>query len=210
MTLLEILVKELPGKGGWPVGANYIAQDSDCSIYGFEEKPDLEDGHEWLDGTGGGWLLKVGILAESSDKSTSVITREQYEAALAESKKVAWSGEGLPPVGSRVEVKAEDEDWGWTQIDVVYVHNGEIIGIIRHESEYLNDRLEKFSAGYNGAVFRPIRSEEERKRDEAVEALLGAYFNAPPYDEPNEADRSGMSEVYSSIAAGKIPHIKIV
>ncbi|MDU4001395.1 hypothetical protein [Pluralibacter gergoviae] len=209
MTLLEILVKELPGKGGWPSSAAECHRFSDEAVIDFYDA----DGN-WPEDC----AVKYGAIALPCVKprvmgegiKSETVTREQYEAALAESKKVVWSGEGLPPVGSRVEVKAEDEDWGWTQIDVVYVHNGEIIGIIRHESEYLNDRLEKFSAGYNGAVFRPIRSEEERKRDEAVEALLGAYFNAPPYDEPNEADRSGMSEVYSSIAAGKIPHIKIV
>lgn len=209
MTLLEILVKELPGVGGWPRGAAECHRFSDEAVIDFYDA----DGN-WPEDCATKYgsialpCVNPRVMGEGIKSET--VTREQYEAALAESKKVVWSGEGLPPVGSRVEVKAEDEDWGWTQIDVVYVHNGEIIGIIRHESEYLNDRLEKFSAGYNGAVFRPIRSEEERKRDEAVEALLGAYFNAPPYYEPNEADRSGMSEVYSSIAAGKIPHIKIV
>lgn len=60
-------------------------------------------------------------------------------------------------------------------------------------------------------ILSDIKSErEKKKRNETVEALLTTYFNAPPYDEPGEADRDGMYEVYSAIAAGKIPHLKIV
>lgn len=51
---------------------------------------------------------------------------------------------------------------------------------------------------------------EEKKRNETVAALLETYFNTEPRDEPSGADRDAMHEVFSAIAAGKIPHLKIV
>ncbi|WP_053074689.1 hypothetical protein [Pluralibacter gergoviae] len=197
MTLLEILVKELPWKGGWPVGVNYIAQDSDWSIYGFEERPELEDGHEWLDGTSGGWLLKVGILAESSDKSTSVITRKQYEAALDDSKKMAWNGEGLPPVGC--ECEWEDKT-GWFPVKIKYLSEWVIVfsGLTMDGEEV--DIAKNLYA--DDVKFRPIRSEEERKRDESLAGLKKSLGHA--------SDLFDVMRIYSAIAAGKIPHVKIV
>lgn len=112
-----------------------------------------------------------------------------------------WDGEGLPPAGCRVEVKADDFDGNWLVIDVAYVHNGEVIGIVQSENEYLNDRLEKFSAGYNRAEFRPIRSEADKKRDESIKALK---FSFGAFDVNGLADM-----VYQAIASGKIPHIRI-
>ncbi|MEB0949324.1 hypothetical protein [Citrobacter sedlakii] len=112
-----------------------------------------------------------------------------------------WDGEGLPPAGCRVEVKADDFDGNWLVIDVAYVHNGEVIGIVQSENEYLNDRLEKFSAGYNRAEFRPIRSEADKKRDESIKALK---FSFGAFDANGLADM-----VYQAIASGKIPHIRI-
>lgn len=113
--------------------------------------------------------------------------------------KPEWYGDGLPPVGCRVEVRADDFESDWLVIDVAYVHNGEIIGIVRSENEYLNDRLEKFSTGYNRAEFRPIRSEADKKRDEIAKAINSVV------------DASGTlgHMIYDAIAAGKIPHIRI-
>lgn len=197
MTLLEILVKELPGKGGWPVGANYIAQDSDCSIYGFEERPELEDGHEWMDGTDGGFLLKVGTLAESSDKSTSIITRKQYEAALAESNNVAWNGDGLPPVGCDCQYSLSGGSTWWNcKIEYIVGTQGVVMSCDVFEGvQYVS------YSGYPSLVFRPIRSEEERKRDEAIKKLARVMA---------EPDTHNAKIVYHAIAAGDIPHIKIV
>ena len=190
MTLLEILVKELPGKGGWPKGANYLAQDSDWSIYGFEKEPTLEYGHEWLDGTDGGFRLNVGLLPEASDKSTSIINREQYKAALAERKKVAWDGEGLPPVGCECEIKRVAD---WMQVTIQYVSCSFTVFKTLGGTEdcYQTHSLQ----------FRPLRSEEERKRDKAIKQLARVMA---------EPDTHNASIVYQAIAAGKIPHVKIV
>ncbi|KMK18933.1 hypothetical protein ABW09_05980, partial [Pluralibacter gergoviae] len=53
----------------------------------------------------------------------------------------------------------------------------------------------------DNVTFRPIRSEEERKRDEAIKRL--AKIIAEP-------DTHNASIIYKAIAAGEIPHVKIV
>lgn len=128
-------------------------------------------------------------------------------ASRNEPRKPEWNGEGLPPVGCRVEVKADDFEGGWLVIDVVYVHNGEVVGIVQSENEYLNDRLEKFSAGYNRAEFRPVRSEADKKRDESAKGLIEYLDKETDID--NVFSIKDVIGFYDAIAAGKIPHIRI-
>ncbi|KMK10082.1 hypothetical protein ABW09_19075, partial [Pluralibacter gergoviae] len=58
----------------------------------------------------------------------------------------------------------------------------------------------------DNVTFRPIRSEEERKRDEIL-ASIENYLVAAYAD--NSA-KTTEEHLYDAIAAGKIPHIKIV
>lgn len=211
MKLLEILVQELPKRGGWPVDKkfhSFIAQDNDGDLWAFPSTPAMNGKRgDWEIHSGDGCYLFN--LAVADDNKKSIITREQYESALAASKP-EWNGEGLPPVGSRVEVRAEDFEGGWVAIDVVYVHNGEVTGIVQSENEYLNDRLEKFSAGYNRAEFRPIRSEADKKRDDITQSILDVLND---YDFEMVHIRSDQkriaTDIVERIASSMIPHIRI-
>lgn len=191
MKLIDILVRDLPGLGGWPVGVSKIEQSSEGRLFDYRDlgKPCL-------------FGEAVFDLADDWNDDLSV-TRKQYESALA-ARKTEWNGEGLPPVGSRVEVRAEDFEGGWVAIDVVYVHNGEVAGIVQSENEYLNDKLEKFSAGYNRAEFRPIRSEADKKRDEAIESITSLI------EYRNGCHAKALAGwLFEEIAFGKIQHIRI-
>ena len=97
MKLIELLVKELPRRGGWPEGVTHIGQDYDRELrfYGRGEPrtgiilDELSVDHR-----------KIG----ASDKG---VTKSQYEAALAASDGwIEWRG-GKCPVDSDaiVEVK---------------------------------------------------------------------------------------------------------
>lgn len=109
MKLIDILVEELPRRGGWPKRANCITQDGDlrvepASCHTSIAKCD-EDGFWFLDSsrTGG---FEVDTLA--SDYTTAIITREQYEAALAAKNDgwIEWGGGECPvPCGTMVDVK---------------------------------------------------------------------------------------------------------
>lgn len=173
MTLLEILLKELPGKGGWPCSVGSVEQDYDGGIYddssGYRSGFTMSLAEDWLNG---------------------MVIREQYEAALVESKKVAWSGEGIPPVGCGCEIKRVAD---WMPVSIKYISGSYTIfkTIGGTEGCYETHSLQ----------FRPIRSEEERKRDEAIKKLARVMA---------EPDTHNAKIVYQAIAAGDIPHVKIV
>lgn len=208
MKLIDILVRELPGNLGWPDGGASASQDRSGEIYFSKNSSQKYDGDkgQWI---GNCWLEDSEIhLSNADDFAKAIITSAEYEAALAESKVPVWDGEGLPPVGCECEVSSEDFD-DWTVIKVAFTHNGEIIGIIRSDNEYLNDRMEKFSDGYNGARFRPIRTEAERKREDAGLAIYHAINWNAEGELASPLRMEDYRKAYDAIAAGKIPGIRL-
>lgn len=103
MKLIDLLVKELPKRGGWPEGVTHIEQDYDRELM-FYGRGDVRTGVI---------LNELAIDHRKCGEVGEKITREQYEAALAASKAVVgsdgwiqWAG-GECPVDSDaiVEVK---------------------------------------------------------------------------------------------------------
>lgn len=86
MTLLELLVKELPFRGGWPDGVERLEQYPDGALF---DGPNYQSNFKFQ---------------RADDFGDDEVTREQYEAALVASKP-EWDGEGLPPVGVNVSMK---------------------------------------------------------------------------------------------------------
>lgn len=193
MTLLEILVKELPGKGGWPASSIFLAQDRDGKVYGFKWRPELEGENEWLDGTDTGYQSVIGMFTASSDRLTAIITREKYEAALAQ--KAAWNGEGLPPVGCECEVKRVAD---WIPVTINYISKIYTVFTSHGGTECCHQT--------HALQFRPIHSEEDRKRDEAIASIKSMLM----YDYGDGPRLNDAVILYDAITAGKIPHIKIV
>lgn len=157
MTLLELLCQELPKRGGWPEGVNFIAQDEGGSTWSFVNEPIKDNDDEWMDSSTTGYHGRLGDLPEASDHATAIVTREQYEAT-------AWDGTGLPPVGMKVEWLSDKYGWlGGT----VAAHDAKypLIAIIRH-----ND-------GYTGCHRHELRTEAERAIDEMVR-LSGVSIGA--------------------------------
>lgn len=112
MKLIDILVEELPKLGGWPKHANCITQDGDLKVEPAACNPSVakcdDDGFWFLDSsrTGG---FEVDTLA--SDYTTAIITRDQYEAALAAKNEgwIEWGG-GECPVQTCVLVDVRYDD----------------------------------------------------------------------------------------------------
>lgn len=145
MKLLDLLVKELPHRGGWPAGVDAVEQDCEGEL--FEKDSYYCSGFK---------------LEKCDDWITDVVTKQQYEAAIAASKAVVghagwieWAG-GECPVDSDaiVEVRfrnqnqhqynndrAGDFDWSHTGF------RGDIIAYRLHDqginSSTNNDRLEQ-------------------------------------------------------------------
>lgn len=117
MKLIDLLVKELPKRGRFPDDANECVQDSDGTVKFFDSGSLSFGGYGWSGSARGKFYCKnedkIMGLDLSCDYSSAIITRAQYEAALAVSKAVVgregwiqWAG-GDCPVDSDaiVEVK---------------------------------------------------------------------------------------------------------
>jgi len=193
MKLLELLVQELPKRGGWPDGATCVAQDpdklvmfADCDIEKVKRRPDNS-----------GWFMNAQRLNSNGDKgyklahdhSTAIVTRKQYEAALAAAQQSVWNGEGLPPVGCECEYNAYDTEW--KKGIVLYMSDYTIL----LRTERAGDPEEAFT--HEDIKFRPIRSEANKKRDEVIEAL--AYY----------VSEKDAPDLYAAIAACKIEGVKL-
>ena len=188
MTLLELLIKKLPQCAGWPKDA------ARCIYHEYKEGATFYDVEGAMVKNGVGFIdLCI------PDVRIEEVTREQYEAALAASKP-EWDGEGLPPVGCRVEANYGGE---WVEAMVAYTDRPEAHGDAVAWKEALVFDC-KTTRPFWADEFRPIRSEADKKKYGTIEKMLSIFFSAPPVDEPNENDRVAMAELYDAIRSGKI------
>lgn len=252
MKLIDILVEELPKMGGWPEGASRLAQDPDGDIQMLSNRHAYLVSVGW---TGDGRSDCYGQYAArkleplASDYDTSIITREQYEAALAaksegwiewgggecppvstntvvdvkfkngnvqsgypageyswehvwhgsniiayrlhqpqeaeqakaddeadlnecigQTPAPVWNGEGLPPVGCECECQFRG---GWQKCTILFSGKQIVVAMV-DDDEY------PFES--KGSLFRPTRSEAERKRDAIISIIDKAYKECPHGD----------------------------
>ena len=188
MKLIDLLVQELPKRGGWPDGAVECQRFVDEATIDFYDENDNWDDDCSL--TYGSIAVEL-VRKQAYPCESEQVTRDQYESALAASQKPAWNGEGLPPVGCECECQFLD---AWHVCKVLFVGAEVIVGVI--------DGSER-AFSVNHTKFRTLQSEAERKRDAAVEAMQR---------EADEGDNWIYSEyeiIYDAIAAGKIPGVKL-
>lgn len=187
MKLIDILVQALPKRGGWPDGKGVSSHGpGDTVIFHELGQPPY---------------CMAGLTFTGND----IVTKEEYEASLAASKQV-WNGEGLPPVGCRVETRFNGE---WVEATVAYTGRPESSGAAdtcKWKEALVFDC--KTTRPFWADEFRPIRSEADKKRDEVVakltDAICGEVTDTGMATAANYAVRA-----YDAIAAGKIPHISI-
>lgn len=263
MKLIDILVEELPKRGGWPdgaIGAGFLSGEG--ALYFWDKNNDCPPK----------WKIDTDIDVEDSDEE---VTREQYEAALAAKNDgwIDWGGGKHPPVSTNtvVDVKFKngnvqsgypageyswEHEWAYSNIiayrlhkpqeeervnpddeadlnecigqDAAPVWNGEGLPPVGVECEcsWCGDEWQPckilfasnqivvvklkesgMDDAYNigDVTFRPIRSEADKKREDALDAIYGAIASAErAHNRSDEADK-----VYEAIAAGKIPGVKL-
>lgn len=185
MKLIDLLVKELPKRGGWPEGVTHIGQDYDRELMFYGRGRAMT----------GIFLNELAIDHRKCGGTGAKITQEQYESALAESQKPAWNGEGLPPVGMHCKIVDTD--------GVLMYGQGESGEVIAHVENTAVIRMSYGLGCFEARFLRPARSEADKKRDAAIEAMQR---------EADEGDNWIYSEyeiIYDAIAAGKIPGVKL-
>lgn len=207
MKLIDLLVKELPKRGGWPEGAEIAVQDADsqicfsshCDVYANKSQTDWYGG-DWGDGD---WSNPF-IDTIADDRHECIVTRDQYESALTASQKPAWNGEGVPPVGCECEYLSSNGEWYTVTIkyasDQLVVISGitKILGV-EQETEIAKDII------IDKPQFRLLRTESERKHEAVLESICAVLeMVAQDYKRDDEAKL-----IYEAIAAGKIPGVKL-
>lgn len=201
MKLIDLLVQELPKRGGWPHDALSITQDNDGSLCVWDTNDPHYDGFSWKHHTGNSLMYfwcGEGAMSLSSDHNESIVTYWQYKAALAASQKPSWNGEGLPSVGLECECHVDE---GVIHCIVVgYDFDGKAV-VMRNVPA-----RKYFSIQASSGRIKPLRTEAERKRDAAAEAIDWYMPEFIP-DTPN--DYYHAKKIYDAIAAGKIPGVKL-
>jgi len=172
MKLIDLLVPEFNKSGGWP-------KTIDSAV-----RMKLPCGY---------WTKELNGTLYFTDKSSNHrIYKGEYEAALAASKEDEWSGDGLPPAGCECELFDCDE---WNPVVIKFVGEKYVVTErtdLGYEVVYcLAERTDRF---------RPIRTEAERKRDEAIKAMINCSAVLLEVT-------AGL--IYDAIAAGEIPGVKI-
>lgn len=200
MKLIDLLVQELPKRGGWPQNALSITQDNDGSLCVWDTNDPHYEGFSWKHHTGNSlvhfWYGEEWATPLSSDHKESIVTYWQYKAALAASKNSAWNGEGLPPVGCECEYISNGTSWG--KVKVIGLDGEKIV--IRPSGE-----IYYAITPSNKDVFIPFRTEAERKHEAVLESICAVLeMVAQDYKREDEAKL-----IYEAIAAGKIPGVKL-
>lgn len=209
MKLIELLVQELPKRGGWPEGAEIAVQDADSQIC-FSSHGDVYANKSQTDWYGGDWgdgdWSNPFIDTIADDRHECIVTRDQYESALAASQKPAWNGEGLPPVGCECEYL--DNSGKWYPVIIKYASDQLVVisGVtkilgVEQGTEIAKDII------IDKPQFRPLRTEAERKRNDAAKEMA-RHANTDEHRKFNAGLRNCLS-IYDAIAAGKIPGVKL-
>lgn len=201
MEFIDILVRELPKRGGWPEGA------VECVRFVDEATIDFYDEHgNWPDDcslTYGPIATAICITPTEPCQRESV-TLVEYEAALAASK-TEWDGEGLPPVGC--ECQYETNGYG---VKIVLVECITMDGIaftwLGEDPKFSGLDCINIAQAHR---FRPILSEADKKRDEVGLALYHAINWNAEGELVSPSRMEDYKKAYDAIAAGKIPHIRI-
>lgn len=192
MTLLELLVKEL--SFAWPLEADGAVQDRYRQVWFYKSGKPYYTGIIWAadpKSIAFDWVHCGPLLARSDDYATAIVTREQYESAIAIQQPV-WNGEGLPPVGSECEVAGQFGDGFYTCKILAHTTFGNCAVAVYQVGEDV-------STGY-AECFRPLRTEADRKCEEFVSLVMGWM---------QYAAHGEIEFIYKKISAGKIPGVEL-
>lgn len=194
MKLIDLLVKELPKRGGWPEGVDVVEQDSKGQL--FEMDSDYCSDFK---------------LEKCDDWIADVVSKQQYESALAASQKPAWNGEGLPPVGAKVEFFI-NQKFGYRNAWIPDA--GTEMEVVAHKTTTDGNNVavcywDESGAGRSCCLvpesLKPARTESERKHESVLESICAVLeMVAQDYKRKDEAKL-----IYDAIAAGKIPGVKL-
>lgn len=222
MKLIDILVSELPKRGGWPEPIDLMFTGQSGQVFfqradggdAYYLDPGIYQHNDMVKGL-------VGTDRSGTGFGPEVVTKAQYyykmrtlgKSPIFETKK-QWDGTGLPPVGTECEIYQHPEfgvrpGTAETGTKVKVVSHETTTGKISVAVAFWDVDGYGYSDVFIAECLRPLGSaaaeEENHKRQDACDMIFGAMRNAE-----RSGNMSDMAdEVYDAIAAGKIPGIKL-
>lgn len=152
MKLIDILVEELPKRGGWPEGVSKISSTSCGRVFFDGQSPH-------------GFTLPVASDAWDSHKHpfsyTNAVTREQYEAALA-AKNDGWINWG----GGECPVSASE------MVDVIFGHGGRMSANIADCWRWSHDGTDSDIIAYRLHQLKEVE-QTEAEQESALNECIG-------------------------------------
>lgn len=192
------------GGGNCPVekGTLIDVKHRDGEIY--QNKPAMGDNNTRWSHTGSrGDIISYRLHKPQEAEQAKADEEADLNECIGQDAAPVWSGEGLPPVGMEIEYK-------FTKVNYrTDFSRGKVLAYGMHNvfMEHWASKNE-FIQPLDKIEFRPIRSEADRKRDEAVQALCDAGGGNGKVDEKSGYG-SCWFDIYDAIAAGKIPGVKL-
>lgn len=195
MKPIDLLVQELPKRGGWP-------GDDAPGFYSFLENNNIT------------FEFDFGCAYFFKNQHGDTVNRAQYEAALAASQKVEWGGVGMPPIGQRVIFFLNpcfDYD------KEIVPPEGTEMEVVAHKKTSDGNEVAVCYWDKNGGgmavclvpdSLMPGKSEADKKRDEAIKKIVSAICGEIPDTGMATAAKYAV-RTYDAIAAGKIPGVRI-
>lgn len=147
MKLIDLLVQELPKRGGWPEGVNEIGQDYDGELMFY----------------GRGNARTRIYLPLSSDhrdiccRNGDKVTKDRYESALAASQKSSWNGKVFrrPGVNARLDFVAMILS-GFSFAALVLIVEWHLVGQVKRLSPLIKEVMnsDRFAQKQKGSVMQ--------------------------------------------------------
>lgn len=204
MKLIDILLRHKDAIAERGEATNYFAMDPDGRVFGYQAMPEPDIMGWSVPGIknstdGFGCLVQINPIDVLEGWQECIVTLKQYETALAAIEQ-GWNGEGMPPVGCKCEWQDKNTKQ-WVEVLVVYA--SEWVTVIRENKTV--DPVELAIENYGDDArcqFRPIRSEADKKRTEAIHIIADLCRDSASNGHSGQL-------VYDAIAAGKVPGIRI-
>lgn len=142
-------------------------------------------------GTPDAYKFLCGMRDYINDHQAVETAPQQFESLAGSDKGVFWDGVGVPPVGCECEVKRALD---WQNCEIIFISEKHTV---------INLEGSEICWQTQSCQFRPIRTDADRRREEALRALEDVW-NLYPDDKKSTAE-----VIYEAISSGQIPHIKL-
>lgn len=114
-----------------------------------------------------------------------------------------WDGKGIPPEGTECEYRLGNSSrWHRCVIKAVCKEQGAIIQC--YAAAYGEQYVSLYDTRYN-VEFRPIKTAEQRAKDEAVAAMI----KHAPWSDENADDVEISEAIYQAVREGKVPALRV-